>query len=417
MSQPSDYNSHIQKAASMGGRYTSRNQRSHSAAQLLDSETMSTTNTPTAPTTSSTKSKLRNFSIRKSKNSKKQQQQKPPTVEEQKVIPSLFTRDVYELDNEVDLPDDSLLTDHIAVVEDDSFARLKPLRYSFGRKMRNKITHSGGPDLQQLQSSGSEINVNDGYMIPSNESDFFDTSLPDLTQATQFYTSNSTPDLLDEPSNRAESISPINISDDAMSITSSRPNTRTPDSSQPNRVSPNRVKPFKESTHPLSRSVRAGSSYMTVTSSFADNRRQMFKKKKNNTNSQTSDTTPINSPANSPPPMVTVTQPSQLTTQNKTNGAATLPMVKTESVNESVITDTTTSSSDLPSPMCSPPSSPAGLCPNNIGRNKRESGYISSTYPEEMSDDEEVSTYSKISKSCIWQVSNNLSRHEIYLIS
>lgn len=389
MSQPSvlssDYKT--QKSMSMTGRYQ---QRSHSVAQLLDNTTATLPPAAAAGTTTSSKSKLKSFSIRKSKNSKKQQQK----ATEQKVIPSLFTRDVYELDNEVDLPDDSLLTDHIAVVEDDSFARLKPLRYSFGRKMRSKVTLSGS---DQLQSSGSEMNVNNGYMVPggNHDNDFLDSSLPDLTQATQFYnTSGSTPDLLDrdEPINRADSISPINISDDAMSISSSRPNTRTPDSSQPMRTSPNRIKPFKESKHPLSRSVRAGSSYMTVTSSFADNRRQMFKMKKNNTNSQASDNTPINSPINSPPPQMNAGTPPIVVTQHtllkKTKSEA-LPMVKTESVNESVITDTTTSSSDLPSPMCSPPSSPAGLCPNNnLGRNKRESGYISSTYPEEMSDDE-----------------------------
>ena len=352
--------------------------RPNSAAQLLDNTT--------TKNSSFQKSKLRSFSIRSKKKANKQ---KDGTQPQNEILP-LFNRDVYELDNEVDLPDESLLTDHIAAVEDDSFARLKPLRYSFGRKMRNKIS----PD--QTSDISSE-----GYVISNNGVDYLDSSMQDLTQAASseilYSRSNrsmsmSTQDLSSMERDGSHSVDPTSpthmMSDDAMNIFS-RPGTMTPDSSLNMRVSPQRNRLIKaESKHPLSRSVRAGSSYMTVTSSFADSRRQMFNKKKTISTSPTSESTPIHSPATSPPP-VTTKQHHPLKQNNSV-----IPIVKTESVNESVVTDFTNSSSELPSPLCSPPSSPAGLCPGNngnTGRSKRESGYISSTYPEEMSDDEEVS--------------------------
>ena len=374
MSQPSNLKFTTNGAGKTRG-YSS--QRSNSAAQILDQTSNNTSS-------NMQKSKLRSFSIRSKKNGKKQ------TTKQQNEIIPLFTRDVYELDNDVDLPDDSLLTDHIGVVDDDAFARLKPLRYSFGRKMRNKISHS--PD----QSSDL---ASDGYVISNDGVDYLDSSMQDLTQATNsilYNESISTQDLrsLDhgDGSTSVDPTSPVHMmSDDSMSILStSRPNTRTPDSSLPMRISPHRNKSAKESTaqHPLSRSVRAGSSYMTVTSLFADNRRQMFMKKKYNSTSPSREPTPINSPATSPPPLCVDTPKSHPPLKQYHSA---IPIVKTESVNESVITDSTNSSSELPSPLCSPPSSPAGLCPNT-GRSKRESGYISSTYAEELSDDEEVSS-------------------------
>ncbi len=376
------------KTRSLGG----HNLRPNSAAQLLD-------NTVTK-NGSFQKSKLRSFSIRSKKKANKQ---KDGTQPQNEILP-LFNRDVYELDNEVDLPDESLLTDHIAAVEDDSFARLKPLRYSFGRKMRNKISHS--PDQTSDMTS-------EGFIISNNGLDYLDSSMQDLTQTPSshdiLYSSSSrsmsTQDLSSMERDGSRSVDPTSpthmMSDDAMSILSaSRPGTRTPDSSLPMRVSPQRNRLIKaEPKHPLSRSVRAGSSYMTVTSSFAaDSRRQMFKKKKNNSTSPTRESTPIHSPATSPPPLYEGA-PQNHTIASKQHHPlkqhnSVIPIVKTESVNESVVTDFTNSSSELPSPLCSPPLSPAGLCPGNngnAGRSKRESGYISSTYPEEMSDDEEVS--------------------------
>ena len=61
---------------------------------------------------------------------------------EDEIIP-LFERDVAELDTGVDLPDETLLTDHISSGDKDvSFGRMKPLRFSVGRKLRNKVDNS-----------------------------------------------------------------------------------------------------------------------------------------------------------------------------------------------------------------------------------------------------------------------------------
>ncbi len=369
--------SNIKIPAANKGKYGTNKMRSNSAAQIFD---------PQQTSSSSGMQKLRSFSIRSKKNGKPNKQ--PATKQQNEMLP-LFTRDVYELDNDVDLPDESLLTDHIGAIDDDSFARLKPLRYSFGRKMRHKISQS--PD-QSSEHAG------DGFVISNDGIDYLDSSMQDLTQATNnilYNESISTQDLsiLDRDGSMIDPTSPVHMmSDDAISIMStSRPSTRTPDSSLPIRISPSRNKSSKgDSKHPLSRSVRAGSSYMTATSSFADSRRQMFMKKKNNSTSPTRESTPINSPATSPPPLCVVTPEITKSHPPLKQYHSVIPIVKTESVNESIITDSTNSSSELPSPLCSPPSSPAGLCPNT-GRNKRESGYISSTYTEELSDDEEVS--------------------------
>ena len=388
MSQPLDVK---MKTQSLRGH---ANQRPNSSMQSTAS-----------PIKSSTfqKSKLRSYSIRHKKNAKANGNKTPQESEASQypheVIP-LFNRDVYDLDNDVDLPDDSLLTDHIAVVEDDSFARLKPLRYSFGRKIRNKVSHTSEQNSETV----------DAYVISNEGIDFLDSSMQDLTEATHnilYGTSDtigSTQDLasLDRDGHHSADrqslmTSPINVmSDEAMSTSSnSRLGTRTPDSNIPMQVSPNRSKsrgggdsPVK---HPLSRSVRAGSSYMTATSDFADSRRQMFKKKKCNSGGNTRENTPLTSPTTSPPPSGAVPAciPG-LKQHTPLKQYSSIPIVKTESINESVVTDYTNSSSELPSPLCTPPSSPAALCPGS-GRSKRESGYISSTYPEEFSDEEEVS--------------------------
>ena len=84
------------------------------------------------------RNKLRSYSMRLKNgrsSQRRRQQQLDSTGQEDEIIP-LFERDVAELDTGVDLPDETLLTDHISSGDKDvSFGRMKPLRFSVGRKL------------------------------------------------------------------------------------------------------------------------------------------------------------------------------------------------------------------------------------------------------------------------------------------
>ena len=325
-----------------------------------------------------TRNKLRSFSIRSKKGSPVSSRQMEEKALPDEIVP-LFERDVNDLDNDVDLPDESLLTDHVDTPGDsNNFARLKPLRYSFGRKLRHKV------DLDKSSSDLSSdyvitnINIDSPSMQDLSE---VGTSSPELTESM-----NASPELSNERGShlhltdmRSSLTSPV--SDDAISIVS-RQSMRTPDPTQ--NIGRGKLRTESPLKHPLSRSVRAGSSYMTVTSEFAD-RRQMFKgnmKKKANSANSTRENTPV------PSEVEQSAQRSSISYDKKTGAsiAKAIPMIKTDSVCESTVTNYTNSTgSEQISPICSPPASPAAHGPIFNKSNKRESGYMSSN-----EDDEEV---------------------------
>ena len=368
----------------------------YSRSRSLDGHTRHTTNSTTF-----SRNKLRSYSIRMKKGEKAIRNgtsQQEGAVSTDEFVP-LFDRDVYDLDDDIDLPDESLMTDHIDGTDEDdaSFARLKPLRYSFGRKMRNKVSPSPDHQFSDTGSSDSYIISNQNTSmqdltqtgIQSFQCDHTDGSSHDFTSDREGYSQ-----MMNDP--RSLTTSPINMSDDAMSIVS-RQSTRTPDSTTSTQLTRSKLKrpesPFK---HPLSRSTRAGSSYMTVTSDFAG-RRQISKPRK------TSENTSVISPSTSPPPQtecttLTTTQSpvkNYLHTTLKQNKSVSI--IKTDSVTD---TDVTTSSSEQVSPFCSPPPSPAGNFAIVRKINKRESGYMSSTCDQDeyrdASDEEEENPKPKI---------------------
>lgn len=275
----------------------------------------------------------------------------------------LFERDVQD---EIDLPDESLINDHVNTpggTSEEGFTRLRPLRYSFGHKLRHRVDQTSSTDLTVI----SNMNVDS-------------PSLQDLTTASTLdlmeHSTNTSPDLSTDP--HVLLASPM--SDDTMSIVSSRHSLSTPEpSSNIIRGKPSRLSdsPFK---HPLTRSTRAGgSTYVTVTSDFAD-RRHIFKaqqmKRKTKSENNTRENTPI---------------PSETDIEKKL-----IPVIKTDSVINNMYTTT-----ELVSPSCSPPISPAAHYPSG----KRESGYISSYGENEASDDEEVSIathpYTGVGSTCM----------------
>ena len=336
------------------------------------SKTKSLTHTPTFPANQMSdfsRNKLRSYSIKLKKSPVSSRK-----LFTDEVVP-LFERDVNDLDNDIDLPDESLINDHVdSPTGEETFQRLRPLRYSFGRKLRHHIEHTqSSTDL-----SKDYIIANEGTISPS---------LQDLSQvgsrpSSQLDYTDSMSDINRQSNDQLRLTAGSPIYDDMLSISSSRQSIGTP---EPQLLTRGRLSVRTESPlkHPLSRSVRAGSSYMTATSELAD-RRQMFKnniKRKANSANSTRENTPLPTDIPDLPP------------NNNNSGSA--DNIKKETGKIPTITTTylstdnnNSSSGDLVSPMCSPPASPAAHSnPATIYCSKRESGYISSL---EASDEEEV---------------------------
>ena len=310
------------------------------------------------------RNKLRSFSTRSKKGMRFTKSSSPGNGTEiaDEIIP-FFEQDVHELVNDVDLPDDSLLRDHIEDQENDpAFARLKPLRYSFGRKLRHRVDQGSNSDLSNNQYILYNQGINSLSMqdLQMGMDDNLRPSSPDIA----IINTSPEPEMTD--SHVLATSPPSVISDDhPPCVSPSRQSTMTPDSAQNMRCkSRNLESPLK---HPLIRSTRAGSSYMTVTSQFADRRQQLkassVRRKVNSaaaagTEETTHTASPLESQLTSPPAM---------------------PMTKVSSTSDSMATDSTNSSGPI-SPINSPPPSP-------YHRTNRESGYMSSTYA---SDEEEV---------------------------
>lgn len=327
-----------------------------------------------------------------------------PVSNRRKIEPSteflpLFEREVHDIDNEIDLPDEALLNDHVDSTtfsspsnQEESFTRLRPLRYSFGRKLKHKTS---GESTSQSSTDLTIFSNMSAIDSPSLQDLRLGSSSLDLTDGGISSGSNNSSTNNDYSSHNTQSdphvllSSSMSSDDNASVVSSSRQSLNTPDLTThfirgksarlpSNNHSINEVVPPVGFKHPLSRSVRAGSTYVTVTSDMAD-RRHLFRsqqmkrkvKSENNTRENTpvpSETDPSNT--NGDKKQVSILSPPP-------------PIIRTEGEEYS----TSSGNVELVSPMCSPPASPAAHGPPG---SKRESGYISSYGENEASDDEEV---------------------------
>lgn len=330
----------------------SKSRVTHRTLSYDNSSSSSSSSSSTSPSFS--RNKMMSFSIRSKKVSPVANRKTEPSID---FLP-LFERDVNDIDNEIDLPDESLINDHVGSSStDESFTRLRPLRYSFGRKLRSKVDHSQSTNDLTITNMNTDSPSLQDLRLGSSTLD-----LADLDKGP-----NPSPDL-DPHALMSSSMS----SDDTSSILSSQQSLAVPtDHAQIAARGKGLHRVLNEGSfkHPLSRSVRAGSNYMTVTSEMAD-RRQMFKghmSRKTQSENNTRESTPV---------------PDEVEKRM-------IPLIKTESLTETtegVMMNTTT---ELVSPMTSPPGSPAAHGPYY---SKRESGYISSYGENEASDDDEVCT-------------------------
>ena len=295
---------------------------------------------------------MMSFSIRSKKVSPVANRRGEPSID---FLP-LFERDVNDIDNEIDLPDESLINDHVdSSSNEESFTRLRPLRYSFGRKLRNKVNHTQSTNDLTITNMNTDSPSLQDLRLGSSTLD-----LADLGKAT-----NPSPD----PDPHALMSSPMSPDDTSSMLSSQHSLVIQPEQAVRGKAM-HRVMNEGSFKHPLSRSVRAGSKYMTVTSEMAD-RRQMFKgnmSRKAKSENNTRENTPV---------------PDEVEKKG-------IPLIKTESFTETggaMGMSLMSTTAELISPMTSPPGSPAAHGPHY---SKRESGYISSYGENEASDDDEV---------------------------
>ena len=317
----------------------------------------------------------------------------------EEVIP-VFDRDVNELDNDIDLPDESLMNDHISASEKEAgIARLRPLRYSFGRRMKNKVNHHSGASTPTSEPNDFIIanQHTDSVYMGEGTSPIIRVETPtDMpTSQTPVSMSDSESPSIHTGSRMLSSPNGM-LSDDVISVTS-RQSMRSPDSvfASSSNTRPKQRTVEMNLKHPLSKSVRAGSSYVTVTSEFAARRQQFRAQLRKRTNSGMSPSSSPTPPEDNDAPIAS-SLPSPEGAKSLHGPSPLLkvtPITKTDSVAESSTTDLTASPTDLQSPNCSPPASP--LAPSTA--NRRESGYMSSSYDPlededgDLSDTEEVS--------------------------
>ena len=346
------------------------------------------------------RNKLRSFSMRLKNgrgSQRRRQQQLDSTGQEDEIIP-LFERDVADLDTGVDLPDETLLTDHVSGDKDVSFGRMKPLRFSVGRKLRNKVDTSSPaatPDSFVISNHSADLQEFASHTASSTPTV---SPVPTPTHTpmpnTPLHVPITTPIFLPSPmQSPAPPLSPAKFPDFtpaqlqelrlltgspvsheiSSTQTLSRASMRSPDSAGSMRGRGRTVDMGLK--HPLSRSTKAGSSLTSVTSEFAD-RRQQFKAATMKRRAGSSANTPSTSPVPSDDLSLHLAT-DVLNQQEKKQSPLlqTIPVIR----HEADIED------QLQSPICSPPDSPAG----HSGVNRRESGYMSSTCDHADASDED----------------------------
>lgn len=293
-----------------------------------------------------------------------------------------------DFDEEIDLPDDELMMDHIQspthVKEAPSSSSPKPQRFS---KSRRSLRSSTKRSYEPLQVSADANQTN--ALTSSNKTDTNCPSL-DITIDSISLLRVSSHDSLDTIS-RSPSVAskhPLQLDDDTISI--GELSRMTPDSMLSS-ASCSSYRPKSKLAEMAimrnRRGKRGGSSYMTVTSEFAD-RHTQFKsnvlKKQLSDSAQTSaSTTRASSPADYSITSTPVSrQSSEMSHFLKPPSFSLLPISKQNSLAESITSDLPRS----PDHLCSPPSTPLAIvytAGNNLMaaelQEKRESGYLSSS--------------------------------------
>ena len=351
------------------------------------------------------RSKLRSFSMRTRRNvrsSVRSGRVKPKTPEsdrkryqsqaqsnEPSCRPSHFhdysiTSTDTDFDEEIDLPDDELLTDHIQspthVKEEPPSP--KPQRFSKSRRsLRSSTKHNYEP---QQSSEAAQVKL-----MSSDETDAKSTDSLDGTIDSVSLLRVSSQDSLDTISRSPSVMSKNHLQseDDVMSIREQ--SCMTPDSILSSASFSYRPKSRTAEMAVMrnSRGKRGGSSYVTVTSEFADRHTQfksnMLKKLFSDSVPTSASTTRASSPADSSVTSTPIPRRSNEMSRFLKPPSFPLPLSKQNSVAESITSDLPRS----PDHLCSPPSTPLAIvytAGNNLKaaeemHEKRESGYLSSS--------------------------------------
>lgn len=301
-----------------------------------------------------------------------------------------------DFDEEIDLPDDELMMDHIQSPTHKSTTEEfilpssspKPQRFSKSRRSLRSSTrcnHEG----QISQTDNCEIKLDSSTCDEKEDTPSLDGTIDSMSLLRV-----SSHDSLDTIS-ISPSISSKNAlqSDDDMMSVGEQSRMQTPDSL---------LSSGSFSYHPKSKTAemaimrnrrgkRGGSSYVMVTSEFAD-RHTQFKSnmllKKQLSDCSSASTTRASSPACSTPipPISRVSSSGEVQSSNraflKPPSFSLLPISKQNSVAESITSDLARS----PDHLCSPPSTPLAIvytAGNSLTaaemQEKRESGYLSSS--------------------------------------
>lgn len=286
-----------------------------------------------------------------------------------------------DFDEEIDLPDDELMMDHIQSpthVKKESSSP-KPQRFSKSRRsQRSSTKHSHEPEQT---SKVAQIKLNSSDETDSKSIDSLDGTIDSVSLLRV-----SSQDSLDAIS-RSPSVASKNLlqsDDDVMSI--GELSRMTPDSvlsSESFSYRP-KSKAAEMAIMRNRRGKRGGSSYTMVTSEFADRHTQfksnMLKKQLSESVQTSASTSRAHSPADS---SIMSTPVPQRSRQFLKPPSFSLPISKQNSVAESITSDLPRS----PDHLCSPPSTPLAIvytAGNNLNaaeemHEKRESGYLSSS--------------------------------------
>ena len=303
-----------------------------------------------------------------------------------------------DFDEEIDLPDDELMMDHIqspthkSKTEEFILPTLspKPPRFSKSRRSLRSSTKRNHEGQTSDDCEASQIKLDSSTCDEKEDTTSLDGTI-DSVSLLRVSSHDSLDTISISPS--ISSKNPLQSDDDMMSV-GEQSRMQTPDSllSSGSFSYRPKSKTAEMAIMRNRRGKRGGSSYMTVTSEFADRHTQfksnMLLKKQLSDCSGSALTSASNTRASSPA-CSTPIPPSRVSSsgevQNRTflkPPSFSLPISKQNSLAESITSDLARS----PDHLCSPPSTPLAIV-YTVGNNltaaemqeKRESGYLSSS--------------------------------------
>ena len=298
-----------------------------------------------------------------------------------------------DFDEEIDLPDDELMMDHIQSPTHKSKEEFilpsspKPQRFSKSRRSLRSSTKRNHEGKMSDNCEATQIKLDSSTSDEKEDTPSLDGTI-DSVSLLRVSSHDSLDTISISPS--ISSKNPLQSDDDMMSI-GEQSRMQTPDSllSSGSFSYCPKSKTAEMAIMRDRRGKRGGSSYMTATSKYADRHTQfksnmLLKKQLSDCSSaQTSaSTTRTSSPACSTP-----IPPSRVSSSGEVSRflkppSFSLPISKQNSVAESITSDLARS----PDHLCSPPSTPLAIvytAGNNLTaaemQEKRESGYLSSS--------------------------------------